>query len=120
MVLQITTLYNHAENTTLRQTGYNTTSGSTFVSREQESTSTMGLTHPNWTGVDWGKNMAWLDECGFLLQPSFGINSMKPWTQPTLYQQFRHCVGDVFLAHIVLLNTNQAVFECYRLSKYCY
>ena len=47
--------------------------------------------HQNWTIEDW-KNVAWSDASRFLPPfkwSEFGVNNMKAWIYPALYQWFR-------------------------------
>lgn len=54
----------------------------------------------------------------------FGVNNMKTWIHPVLYQRFRLVVvcdgiGDLFLAHSGPLNTNWTLFKHHSLPKGC-
>ncbi|MDF4280576.1 hypothetical protein P3371_24365 [Vibrio parahaemolyticus] len=67
--------------------------------------------HQNWTIEDWKTlpGLMSLDFCCHIqmVESEFGVNNMKAWIHPALYQQWWcNGVGDIFLSHFGPLSTN--------------
>ncbi len=104
-VTQITTRYNqgiqntiseHTTHRTLKQMGSSSRRPHRvplLSAKNRKRRTQFTQTHQNWTIEDW-KNVAWSDECRFLLWHSdgrskFGIKNTKAWIHPALSQRFR-------------------------------
>ena len=79
---------------TLEQTGYSSRKPPRVLllsAKNRKLRLRLAQTHQNWTIEDWKNGLMSLDfSCDIQMVGSeFGINNMKAWSHPALYQQFR-------------------------------